>query len=291
MKKHSWGSWLLAALLLAVGTSCQFLPAGATGLSASAVPLGSGIHYWVETTEQPRPLRLHILEIDLSASGLAIEARVSDDPDGAGPAAAVLAKPEALAALPGVVAAVNANAFGALHDADGKRPSGWWIDQPVEIVGWARHGGLDRSPPKAGYANFWLDAEGRARISAQAVVEGASEAVAGFSLALRQGEVLGREDGVLHPRTAVGVDAEGRRVWLVVADGRQKGVSEGLSTYELGGLLLRLGAWDGLNLDGGGSTVMLLAAANGGLAVVNRPSGMGLTRPVPVMLVVRRLAE
>jgi hypothetical protein len=76
-----------------------------------------------------------------------------------------------------------------------------------------------------------------------------------------------------HPRTAVGVSRDGRYVYLVTLDGRQKGISEGATTGELGVWMKRLGAWNALNLDGGGSTTMVLPSADGGTAVLNVPVG------------------
>lgn len=73
-----------------------------------------------------------------------------------------------------------------------------------------------------------------------------------------------------HPRTAIGLAADGQRAWLVVADGRQPGYSEGMSLNELTALFLDLGAADALNLDGGGSSAMVLRR-DGRHIVVNSP--------------------
>jgi len=75
-----------------------------------------------------------------------------------------------------------------------------------------------------------------------------------------------------HPRTAVGISRTGRYVYLVTLDGRQKGISEGATTGELGQWMLRLGAYNALNLDGGGSTTLALPSG-GGSAVLNVPVG------------------
>jgi hypothetical protein len=69
-----------------------------------------------------------------------------------------------------------------------------------------------------------------------------------------------------NPRTMAGVDAQGR-VILVAADGRQAGHSAGLSILEAAKVMQALGAVTAMNLDGGGSTTMLLEGQ-----VVNRPS-------------------
>ena len=76
-----------------------------------------------------------------------------------------------------------------------------------------------------------------------------------------------------NPRTAVGVSADGRTLYLVTIDGRQPGHSTGTSLAETGDVLLALGAFDGLNLDGGGSTAMVIANGAGGATLLNRPSG------------------
>jgi exopolysaccharide biosynthesis protein len=70
-----------------------------------------------------------------------------------------------------------------------------------------------------------------------------------------------------HPRTAVGVRADGTLLFVTV-DGRQPQESVGMSLPELTDLLLELGAVSAVNLDGGGSTTMVIDGE-----VVNRPSG------------------
>ncbi|MDX2198379.1 MAG: phosphodiester glycosidase family protein, partial [Phycisphaerae bacterium] len=73
-----------------------------------------------------------------------------------------------------------------------------------------------------------------------------------------------------HPRTAIGLDADAPRAWIVVADGRQPGFSEGMSLNELSALFRELGAEDAINLDGGGSSTMALAGPDA-VRVVNSP--------------------
>jgi hypothetical protein len=69
-----------------------------------------------------------------------------------------------------------------------------------------------------------------------------------------------------HPRTAVGWN-EGGDIWLVTVDGRQPGTSEGMTMRELADLMMKLGATEAINLDGGGSTTFVTRGL-----VVNRPS-------------------
>jgi exopolysaccharide biosynthesis protein len=83
-----------------------------------------------------------------------------------------------------------------------------------------------------------------------------------------------------HPRTAVGYDADRRRLWLVVVDGRQGDISTGMTLPELTSLLERLGVDEALNLDGGGSATMVL-----GRRLFSRPSDDRGERPVANALV------
>jgi exopolysaccharide biosynthesis protein len=78
-----------------------------------------------------------------------------------------------------------------------------------------------------------------------------------------------------HPRTAVAWDADEGRLWLVVVDGRRPPHSLGMTLPELATLLEALGAEEGLNLDGGGSSVMVVLGTPR-----NRPSDETGERPV-----------
>ncbi len=64
--------------------------------------------------------------------------------------------------------------------------------------------------------------------------------------------------GLRHPRTIVATSEDGRRVWLLVGDGRGWGGSVGLTCDDAIDLLLELGAWNAMGLDGGGSSTMVL---------------------------------
>jgi hypothetical protein len=72
--------------------------------------------------------------------------------------------------------------------------------------------------------------------------------------------------GKPHPRTFIAFDGDTSTIVLGVVDGRQV-MSRGMNLIELGGFLLHRGYTEGINLDGGGSTTMII---NGN--VVNSPS-------------------
>ncbi len=103
----------------------------------------------------------------------------------------------------------------------------------------------------------------------------------GVSLTNWNVESLSREAFVdaRHPRTIVGADADGF-IWLGVVDGRRT-ESIGMSFADLQRLCDRLNLRDALNLDGGGSTTMVVKGR-----VVNRPSDAIGPRPVSDALLV-----
>jgi hypothetical protein len=77
-----------------------------------------------------------------------------------------------------------------------------------------------------------------------------------------------------HPRTGVGFSADSTRLWWFVVDGRQAR-SAGMTLPEFADLMIGEGVAQGLNLDGGGSTVMVVKGR-----VVNAPSDASGERPV-----------
>jgi hypothetical protein len=189
---------------------------------------------------------------------------------------------------PGVIAAVNGDFFtpegdplgvevseGALRGTRSRPVLGWkpgelpwigpvdWAGDSVRVGDWAVS---DRAPdPKA-------------------------EVVAGFPLLLAGGRVVGDLEVAArpewaaerHPRTAVGLDSARRTLWIVVVDGRQ-GAAEGMSLPELAGLLRALGAESAMNLDGGGSSVMVIKGAT-----VSSPADPTGERPVANALILTR---
>lgn len=116
------------------------------------------------------------------------------------------------------------------------------------------------------------------------------EAIGGRPVLVRDSAVTGAVDTEgqpgfatgRHPRTAVGIARSGKRLFLVVVDGRQKPYSDGMTLRDLANLMLALGARDAINLDGGGSSTFVVAGrtASDALRLANRPSDPAGERPV-----------
>lgn len=103
------------------------------------------------------------------------------------------------------------------------------------------------------------------------------ETIGGNPTLVRNGEILVTNENTAfharHPRSGVGTTADGR-VMFVTVDGRQRGYSIGMRLVRFARLFKQLGADFALNLDGGGSTTMVIDGE-----VANRPSD-GSERPV-----------
>jgi hypothetical protein len=73
-----------------------------------------------------------------------------------------------------------------------------------------------------------------------------------------------------NPRTFLGVDEKRTKAFLVVIDGRELGAATGMSLVEGARFMAgTVGAWDAVNLDGGGSSELFVASEGG---VLNAPS-------------------
>ena len=106
-----------------------------------------------------------------------------------------------------------------------------------------------------------------------------TQTVSGYPVLLRSGVKhtlpISDHHRLRHPRTAMGVNRDTTKLWMVVVDGRTA-ASAGMTNYEQQDLFIRLGAYNAQGLDGGGSSTMVV---NG--AIVNTPSdGPGTERAV-----------
>lgn len=77
-----------------------------------------------------------------------------------------------------------------------------------------------------------------------------------------------------NPRTVMGFSRDPRRLYIVVIDGRQPGYSTGANDYESAAWLQFLGATDGVNLDGGGSSTLVVEDSTGQPRRLNRSSAV-----------------
>lgn len=129
----------------------------------------------------------------------------------------------------------------------------------------AKHG---VSPTQTAPGSLWtLSTE------TQPDLKDAQTALGGGPALLKEGQPTQfQSSDARHPRSAIGWNAE--FFFLVQVDGRQPGLSVGMSLAELAAHLRRLGCTDALNLDGGGSSTLWARGQ-----VMNTPSE-GSERPM-----------
>ena len=133
---------------------------------------------------------------------------------------------------------------------------------------------------------FAMMDDGKARIIKQNVYNtykgSITEAIGGRQIILDSGDITSVKNGTQDPRTAIGVSADRSKVIMLVIDGRQSSHSNGADYPEMGIMFKAMGAYNAINLDGGGSSTFALqkASASSGFETRNKPSG-GSDRAIP----------
>ena len=266
-----------------------------------------GVHDWSKTpdlfpgikhvfldTKSPRPLKINVLRVDLTRGDLRF-LTVGKDPDWGKP------MPD-FPALP--IRTRRVTTYQFMRSA---LDQGWEMLAAVNATPWgpwkfpythkyaAKMGLVISEGEKIEEANgrpvFLITKKGEFQIRKIAKGEDTSHiqlAVGGFSMILENGAVRPDRKKTLAPRTAYGLSKDRRHMFIITVDGRMEGFSEGVSTEELGGWIRRYGAADALNMDGGGSTTLVVSDGKGGIRKLNKS---GAYRPVATSLGICRIRK
>lgn len=264
-----------------------FLFAGPALADVSTTQPYPGIQLTREVRDNP-PIRLHVAQIDLTNPAVHLKlVRGGADPDGAGPWETTLLPTSQIAARGGLAVAVNGSFFAPKESEliFGRKV-------PYYVGNWARASGLTMNdgqlwsfnPICRNWPSLIVADDGRLRIgrlvavprNARQIVSGRLQIVTGGS---NTGDVIRPA-----PITAVGIDAAGKTLTFFVVDGRREDYSIGMTPKEAAAELIRLGCSDALQLDGGGSSTMVLRdPATGEERVVNTQSdGHDLIVPLAI---------
>ena len=235
-----------------------------------------GVKYYRRVHFTPYPMVAHIVVVDLQASGISLLVTSADTTEALPLKAQTTSQ---FARSTGVQIAINGDGF-----------SPWWARGPFDYY---PHSG-DRVAP-AGYAK----SEGRAygQRSGPTIYFSKSNdasftlgdinsynAISGNNMIVRDGvEIPDLDNSYAAPRTALGLDRTGTHLIMFVADGRQPLYSQGATLHEMAQLMIYYGAENAMNLDGGGSSTLVMRNALGIVEVVNSPIQTGIPgreRPV-----------
>lgn len=270
MKRKFFPRFFVAAALLNVGLICP--ASGEVSVTNRPFP---GITYYSETRRQP-PTRMFVAEIDLTNPRLRLQVSPGGpDPDGPGQWQTTLMRPTKIATREGLDFVVNGDFFRArgVNDGEGTNAafrSEMWsaVTGPAVTDGKIWSTSLDRKPCLVVHKNRKVTIETVARPTSDDW-----EVVAGNTMLVKDGAAIPHQNQVRHPRTAVGLDATGDKLIILVVDGRKPGVAVGMSYDELAAELARLGCRDAFNLDGGGSSVMAVRdPATSEFRILNEPT-------------------
>jgi GH25 family lysozyme M1 (1,4-beta-N-acetylmuramidase)/uncharacterized protein YraI len=228
--------------------------------------LFKGVSYLQKDLATPRKNRMHVIAIDLTTVGLQFLVTPSKIPSG------ILCTRTTSKFLEefGVNVAINGDGYSYL-DASvnpiSTCPSG---GDPVKANGFAASRGTIYSPTKTVQPIVYISSSNQVTInSAPSTV---FNAVAGDRVVVQAGvTVKNLAAQTPSPRTAIGLNKNNRWLIFMVVDGRQPGLSEGVTFPELAELLISYGVYTGVNMDGGGSSTMIIKGIDGKARLLNSP--------------------
>ncbi len=238
----------------------------------------NGVEYIRDVRNSPREIVIHIIKVDLKAEGIHTLVTQGD------PQADLPVKARTTSSFlvkNGLQVAINGDGFTPWHSnniLDTYPKTG----DPVDPIGIAISQGVRYSSETDQEPTLYISAINQARFNVQ--IGKIYNAISGNRTLVRNGKVVAAlDDELLNPRTAIALDRASRHLILIAVDGRQPGYSEGVTLVELAQIILHHGGYNAINLDGGGSTTMVIEGAAGRSKVLNSPinnSIPGRQRPV-----------
>ena len=259
---------VVAAMLLAPALASAAITVGSWDPLCRGIELARGTADAAEVRIQ----KVTAVRVDLTAPGIEFFATPSNrdrplETDGQLPSDFLIRH--------GLQIAVNASFFSPCCSTT--------IGEPKDVLGLKISNGTVVSPPLGsdrGMDVLLIDQSNKARFASTTSpidLTGVWNAVSGGPTLLRGGVNLRTPtDSPPEPRTATGKSQDGRSLIFITIDGRQGAYSAGATLHETAQWLLRLGAFDGFNLDGGGSTALVCDDGAGGALLLNRPISGGI---------------
>jgi hypothetical protein len=253
-----------------------------------------GVTYTHEIRENP-PLHLHIVTIDLANPRIHLRVRPAGPAPKAGaPWTTTLLTPSVVAERDGLDVAVNGDFFVSKERIPILgREVPYFPYNPAHPCGLAITDGKIWNPAVNGWYALLLDDHNRLSIEQVNLAPAhIVQAVGGQDRIVHLGKNTAKDDPKPAPRTAVGFDRNRTKLVLLVVDGRRESYSVGLGTAALGDEMIRLGCDEAMNLDGGGSSTLVIRdPVTQKPQVMNHPSDghdlripLSVERPVAMVL-------
>jgi len=229
--------------------------------------LYKGITYRRIVHIRPHALIIHIVVIDTQAKGIQFFVTPPDDPTSDAPMRA--RKTTQFLDEFDLQLAINGGIF-----------TPWWSHSPldyyphvgdsVSVRGETASSGLIYAiEQKKPYPTLYISEQNQVSFDAP---EKIYNAISGHSMLVLAGEIVtDRDDPVKHPRTMIGLSKDERFLYLVIVDGRQPYYSEGTDLEESAQLMIDLGAYHAMNMDGGGSSTLVIEGVDGKPVILNSP--------------------
>ncbi len=233
--------------------------------------LFQGVTYTREVRREPSPLIIHVVEIDLQAPGIEFLSTPGTPTGGYEYPARTTSQFLSEFSLQ---LAINGDFFdpwrdfGPLdyypHEGDGVNVRGMAASQGVVIT-------EGYSPV---YLTLYISQDNR--VSFGEPEGNIYNAISGHSIIVQGGVYIPAIAGNSyleqpHPRTAIALDENGQTLIFIVVDGRQPNYSGGATIPELAEIIVEYGGYTALNLDGGGSSALVIAGDDGALEILSSP--------------------
>jgi hypothetical protein len=278
-------SFVLLALLVCLGPPAR-------GQDVITEPFKGVKHLHRQLTD-PRPLNIHLVQIELSTPGLRfmLTPPKENPPVRNGvPDETITQTTRAFMEEVGAQIGVNTSFFRLEHHSKElwTNNSSLAVSEGKKYSPWDKDGDIAFNITKDHRAGIVRPAPNRPT-GYESLPEGVElwNAVAGSTLLVENGKNVAPKDRErdfhkLHPRTAIGVTGDGMLI-IAAVDGRQPKFSQGMHLDELADLMILAGCVEAINLDGGGSTTLAFdfygdRKPNGGEMgprLINSPVGRG----------------
>jgi hypothetical protein len=219
----------------------------------------------------PRPMIAHLVTVDTKSSGITFLVTPPDSKN---------EQP-----LRARTTSQFLDEFGLQLAVNGDGFSPWWSHSPADYY---PHVG-DRITPlgfTASNGNVYWNGENIGDVGVEPTLyisrrnaltfnnrpDNVYSAISGDRMLVEKGKILSElDDEELDPRTALGINRNGRYLYILVIDGRQPFYSDGSTFQELAALLKAQGAYFAMSLDGGGSSTLVIENGDGSPVILNSP--------------------